>query len=38
MSAGKIEARLRQMGYERPPPFTFPQNNRTGRTQGGTRR
>ena len=36
MSTGKIEARLRQMGYELPPPFTFPKNNRTGATQAGT--
>jgi len=33
--SGKIEARLRQMGYELPPPFTFPKNNRTGCTQAG---
>ena len=33
--SGKIEAKLRQMGYELPPPFTFPKNNRTGCTQAG---
>jgi enamine deaminase RidA (YjgF/YER057c/UK114 family) len=33
--SGKTEARLRQMGYELPPPFTFPKNNRTGCTQAG---
>jgi enamine deaminase RidA (YjgF/YER057c/UK114 family) len=32
---GAIEGRLRQMGYELPPPFTFPKNNRTGCTQAG---
>ena len=31
----KIEAKLKQMGYELPPPFTFPKNNRTGCTQHG---
>ena len=30
-----IEARLNRMGYELPPPFTFPRNNRTGCTQSG---
>ena len=33
--AGEIEARLRKLGYELPPPFTFPKNNRTGCTQSG---
>lgn len=33
--AGTIEARLKQLGYELPPPFTFPKNNRTGCTQSG---
>ena len=33
---GKIEARLKQMGYELPPPFVFPRNNRTGCTQTGS--
>lgn len=33
--AGTIEARLRQLGFELPPPFTFPKNNRTGCTQAG---
>lgn len=33
---GTIEAKLTQMGYELPPPFTFPKNNRTGCTQSGT--
>ena len=33
---GIIEARLTAMGYELPPPFTFPKNNRTGCTQTGT--
>ena len=32
---GKTEARLRAMGYELPPPFTFPKNNRVGCTQAG---
>jgi hypothetical protein len=31
----KLEARLREMGLELPPPFTFPKNNRTGCTQAG---
>ena len=31
----EIEARLRKLGYELPPPFTFPKNNRTGCTQTG---
>jgi enamine deaminase RidA (YjgF/YER057c/UK114 family) len=30
-----LEGKLRQMGYELPPPFTFPKNNRTGCTQAG---
>jgi enamine deaminase RidA (YjgF/YER057c/UK114 family) len=30
---GTIEARLKKMGYELPPPFTFPKANRTGCTQ-----
>jgi enamine deaminase RidA (YjgF/YER057c/UK114 family) len=33
---GRIEARLKAMGYELPPPFTFPKNNRTGCTQAGS--
>ena len=33
--SGQLEARLRQMGCELPPPFTFPKNNRTGCTQAG---
>lgn len=33
--AGTIEARLKALGYELPPPFTFPKNNRTGCTQSG---
>ena len=32
---GTIELRLRKMGYELPPLFTFPRNNRTGCTQTG---
>ena len=32
---GKIEARLAAIGYELPPPFTFPKANRTGCTQAG---
>ena len=32
---GNLEEKLRQMGYELPPPFTFPRNNRTGCTQAG---
>jgi hypothetical protein len=32
---GTIEARLHQLGYELPPPFTFPRNNRTGCVQSG---
>jgi enamine deaminase RidA (YjgF/YER057c/UK114 family) len=31
----RIEARLKAMGYELPPPFTFPKRNRTGCTQSG---
>jgi hypothetical protein len=31
-----IEARLHQMGYELPPAFVFPKNNRTGCTQAGS--
>lgn len=30
-----IEARLGKLGYQLPPPFTFPRNNRTGCTQAG---
>src|SRR5882672_8896117 len=30
-----IEKKLNAMGYELPPPFTFPKNNRTGCTQSG---
>ena len=33
---GTIEARLKKMGYELPPVFVFPKNNRTGCTQTGT--
>ena len=33
---GKIEERLNQMGFELPPPFVFPKENRTGCTQSGT--
>jgi enamine deaminase RidA (YjgF/YER057c/UK114 family) len=33
---GTIEARLKKLGYELPPPFVFPKNNRTGCTQAGT--
>lgn len=33
---GSIETRLKQMGYELPPPVVFPKNNRTGCTQAGT--
>ena len=32
----KIEARLKELGFELPPPFTFPKNNRTGCTQWGS--
>ena len=32
---GEIEAKLNAMGYQLPPPFTFPKNNRTGCTQMG---
>ncbi len=32
---GTIESRLKALGYELPPPFTFPKNNRTGCTQSG---
>lgn len=31
-----IEARLKKMGCELPPPFVFPKKNRTGCTQAGT--
>ncbi len=31
----ELEARLKKLGYELPPPFTFPKNNRTGCTQTG---
>ena len=34
--SGKLEAKLQQMGYQLPPPFTFPKNNRTGCTQAGS--
>lgn len=30
---GAIEARLKELGYELPPPFVFPKQNRTGCTQ-----
>ena len=33
---GIIEAKLKKMGYELPPAFVFPKNNRTGCTQTGT--
>ena len=33
---GKIEEKLKKMGYELPPAFVFPKNNRTGCTQTGT--
>jgi enamine deaminase RidA (YjgF/YER057c/UK114 family) len=33
---GKLEAKLGRMGYELPPPFTFPKNNRIGCTQAGS--
>jgi enamine deaminase RidA (YjgF/YER057c/UK114 family) len=33
---GSIETRLKQMGYELPPPVVFPKSNRTGCTQAGT--
>ena len=33
---GTTEARLKKMGYELPPPFVFPKNNRTGCTQADT--
>ncbi len=33
---GEIEAKLNAMGYQLPPPFTFPKNNRTGCTQMGS--
>ena len=33
---GTIESRLEQMGFELPPPFVFPNVNRTGCTQAGT--
>lgn len=32
---GTIEAKLNKLGYDLPPPFTFPKNNRTGCTQTG---
>ena len=32
---GRIEAKLKAMGYEVPPPFTFPKANRVGATQSG---
>ncbi len=32
---GSIETRLKTMGFELPPPFVFPKNNRTGCTQVG---
>ena len=32
---GSIETKLNAMGYQLPPPFTFPKNNRTGCTQAG---
>ncbi len=31
-----IETRLKNLGYELPPAFVFPKNNRTGCTQTGT--
>jgi len=35
MTEDRIEARLRALGYELPPPFTFPRANRTGCTRSG---
>lgn len=32
---GAREARLKALGYELPPPFVFPKQNRTGCTQAG---
>jgi hypothetical protein len=32
---GKIEQRLNNLGFELPPPFIFPKNNRVGCTQFG---
>ena len=32
---GKLEAKLKAMGYDLPPPFTFPKANRVGATQSG---
>ena len=32
---GSIETKLNAMGYQLPPPFTFPKNYRTGCTQSG---
>ena len=32
---GTIEKRLNELGFELPPPFAFPRNNRTGCTQTG---
>jgi enamine deaminase RidA (YjgF/YER057c/UK114 family) len=32
----KLEAKLKAMGYELPPPFTFPKANRVGATQSGS--
>ena len=32
----RIETRLKAMGYDLPPPFTFPKANRTGCTQAGS--
>ncbi len=33
---GSIETKLNALGYQLPPPFTFPKNNRTGCTQAGS--
>lgn len=33
---GTIETKLNAMGYQLPPPFTFPKKNRTGCTQAGS--
>jgi hypothetical protein len=35
MTMGKIETKLKAMGYTLPAPFIFPKNNRTGCTQIG---
>ncbi len=35
-NSGRIESKLQSIGFQLPPPFTFPKNNRTGCTQAGT--